>query len=233
MGTIFIGTSAFSEPGWRGRFYPAGLPEQRMLAHYASRLNAVEVNSTLYRMPTPDGLRAWAEQVPDGFRFAIKAPRRVGLLPGAPLDRLLAVLPALGDRLGPVLFQTPAFQHVDAGALEALLDRLPRALQAVFDFHHPSWQREPAVERLLRQAGAARAGLDADSGEVTAIPGSACVYHRLRRRAFATHAWASRLRAEAEQGLDVYAFVKHEADADSPQRAVALAQEVARSPAYR
>ncbi len=225
MGHIYIGTSAFSEPGWRGRFYPADLPPDRMLAHYAGRLPAVEINSTFYRMPAPALLARWAEQVPPAFRFAIRAPRRIGLAPGPALDRLLAVLPALGDHLGAVMFQLPRFQTLDPDDLAALLRALPPGLPAAFDFRNPVAD----VDDLLRQAGAARVGVD----DAPPVPGRRLTYIRLRQAGFDTAEWAERLHALAARGQDVYAFVKHEPDVDSPGRAMALAQEVARSLAYR
>jgi uncharacterized protein YecE (DUF72 family) len=229
VGHIYVGTSAFSEPGWRGGFYPPGLPAERMLAYYAQRLDAVEVNSTLYRMPTPAVLAGWAAQVPDGFRFALKAPRRVGLQPGSALRRLLQVLPALGDRLGPTLFQVPHLHPADPAALAALLRALPRGLRAAFDLRHPSWRADPAVDDLLARAGAARAGVD----DLPPLPGSDFVYVRIRESGLPPAAWAARLRGHAAGGRDVYAFVKHQREVDSPGRALAIAQEVARAPAHR
>ncbi len=225
MGRIYIGTSAFSEPGWRGRFYPPDLSPEGMLTYYAEHLAAVEINSTFYRMPTPDLLARWAAQVPPAFRFAIKAPRRVGLAPGPALDRLLQVLPALGAHLGAVMFQLPRFAPLDPEGLSALLARLPPGLPAAFDFGHPVAE----VDDLLRSAGAARVGVD----DAPPLPGRGFVYIRLRQASFPSAVWAERLRRHAASGLDVYAFVKHAPDVDSPGRAVALAQEVARSPAYR
>src|SRR6266540_4713646 len=74
---VLTGTSGFSYPAWKGAFYPVDLPSRRMLAHYATRLETVEVNATFYRMPKPETLATWRGDVPDGFVFALKAPQRV------------------------------------------------------------------------------------------------------------------------------------------------------------
>ena len=71
------GTSGFSYAPWRGAFYPADLPAKRWLAYYAERLPAVEINNTFYRLPKASVLAGWAEQVPEDFRFAVKASRRI------------------------------------------------------------------------------------------------------------------------------------------------------------
>src|SRR5512143_3059 len=74
---IIVGTSGFAYKEWRGPFYPEKMKDKDMLRYYAERLRAVEVNNTFYRMPGPEMLRRWAEQVPDGFTFVLKASQRI------------------------------------------------------------------------------------------------------------------------------------------------------------
>ena len=71
------GTSGYAYKQWKGTFYPADMPERGMLAHYGTRLPAVEINNTFYRMPRESVVLAWADQVPDGFHFVLKASRRI------------------------------------------------------------------------------------------------------------------------------------------------------------
>src|SRR4029450_7805179 len=71
------GTSGWSYDAWKGPFYPAELPSREMLGFYAARLPSVEVNNTFYRLPKATVLETWAAQVPDCFRFALKASRRI------------------------------------------------------------------------------------------------------------------------------------------------------------
>src|SRR6266568_246656 len=75
MGTIYAGASGFSYPAWKGVFYPERLPSARMLAHYAGRLNGVELNGSFYRTPPASTLARWAADTAPGFRFCFKAQR--------------------------------------------------------------------------------------------------------------------------------------------------------------
>ena len=74
---ILAGTSGYSYKEWKGPFYPEKLPAKEMLAYYAERLPTVEINNTFYRLPKTDVLATWASQVPEGFRFVVKASRRI------------------------------------------------------------------------------------------------------------------------------------------------------------
>src|SRR5262249_48073092 len=112
--TAYIGSSGGSYATWRPAFYPAGTRTEEFLGLYAARLSAVELNATGYRLPTAEQFGRWAEQVPDGFRFAVKAPRLALRRPEVVRERVLA----LGDRLGCV-------RVVVEGARDAaLLERL-------------------------------------------------------------------------------------------------------------
>src|SRR6187401_3620883 len=74
---IWIGTSGYNYPEWKGSFYPPDLPVAKMLPYYATRFNTVEINYSFYRMPTTKLVTNWASQVPDHFRFTLKAPKRI------------------------------------------------------------------------------------------------------------------------------------------------------------
>ena len=109
---VSIGTSGFSYPAWRGGFYPEKLPETKMLGYYAGHFRAVEINNSFYRMPTAEMLGRWAGETPPEFRFALKSPRRIThdkrlLDTASAVERLTEASRALGDKLGPVLFQLP------------------------------------------------------------------------------------------------------------------------------
>ena len=107
---------------WKGPFYPGGLPDAEMLGYYAARLPAVEINNTFYRLPKAKILEDWAGQTPDGFRFVLKASRRITHMQrlkdvGELLGYLFETAGALGPKLGPLLFQLPPHLKKD-------LDRL-------------------------------------------------------------------------------------------------------------
>ena len=126
----YVGTSGSSYNEWRGSFYPEKFPEKQMLGYYAERLTAVEINNTFYRMPKTSVLRSWAEQVPDGFRFIIKASRKIthfGRLnnAGDATEYLVNTTQTLGSKLGAILFQLPGNFKQDIKRLEAFLNLLP------------------------------------------------------------------------------------------------------------
>ena len=77
MARLFVGTSGYSYKEWKGSFYPEKLSPKKMLAFYGERFDSVEINNTFYRLPKQEVLTTWASQVPDSFRFAIKASRRI------------------------------------------------------------------------------------------------------------------------------------------------------------
>ena len=74
---ILAGASGYSFKEWKGNFYPENIKPEEMLAWYAERLPTVEINNTFYRMPKTSVLETWAATTPEGFRFAIKASRRI------------------------------------------------------------------------------------------------------------------------------------------------------------
>src|ERR1700758_379257 len=109
---VRIGASGFSYKEWLGRFYPPKLPGTKMLTYYAERLPTVEINYTFRAMPRRSMLEGWAAKTPANFRFALKAPQRIthfARLRGIQenLDYFIETASALGEKLGPILFQLP------------------------------------------------------------------------------------------------------------------------------
>ena len=136
---IRIGISGWTYPPWRGTFYPPKLPQKRELAYAASRLGSIEVNGTFYGLLKPDAFRNWVAETPDGFVFAVKGSRFITHMKKlADADTTLAnffasgVL-ALGERLGPFLWQLPPTMAFDADRLNDFFTHLPRSLGEVAD----------------------------------------------------------------------------------------------------
>src|SRR3954451_1354318 len=75
MREVRMGCSGWSYDDWRGVLNPPGLGTGRWLERYAERFDTVEVNATFYRLQREQTVRHWAETVPDGFLFAVKASR--------------------------------------------------------------------------------------------------------------------------------------------------------------
>src|SRR5450755_924957 len=78
---IHVGTCGFSYRDWVGSFYPPGIKAQAMLAYYAARFSAVEIDSTYYAIPKPSLFESMSERTPAGFRFCVKAPGSVTHVP--------------------------------------------------------------------------------------------------------------------------------------------------------
>ena len=208
-----VGTSGWSYPTWRPGFYPAGSDPADFLRLYAARLGAVELNATAYRLPAEEQFRRWAAQVPDGFRFAVKAP------PGL-LRRLAAFeerVRALGDRLGCVRVVVPTPR--DDGFLALLLRSVDPGLRWALDLRDRSWD---GVETRLAEAGAVRVGAwDAQ------VPWR---YLRFREPPYdeaALAGLAARLRPLLEAGIEVFAFFRHEDEPTAPAHAARLARLLA------
>jgi uncharacterized protein YecE (DUF72 family) len=227
MMKLYAGTSGFSYKGWTGSFYPEGLPAGEMLRYYAGRLPAVEINNTFYRAPREGMLAEWAEQVPAGFRFALKASRwithmkRLGV--AAPdIDLLLRQAATLGEHQGPILFQLPPNFKADLPRLQAFLELLPRDVLAAFEFRHASWAK-PAVRKALQARGCALCIVDADEEQAPALDATAeWGYLRLRRENYdpaALAAWVERIAGQPWNAA--YVFFKHET-AEGPRLAASF-----------
>jgi uncharacterized protein YecE (DUF72 family) len=216
--TVLVGTSGYQYAFWRGHFYPDKHKEADMLGYYATRLPTVEINNTFYRMPKREVLERWASQVPDTFRFAIKASRRITHISRlkevtSPVGFLLDNLEALGDKLGVVLFQLPPNLKYDEGRLEHLLSLLTKGKRHVLEARHESWFQDACYARL-RAADVALCMNDAGEGEA-AVPWVATAsfgYLRLRKESYQDAELAevaARIRSEAAWS-DCYAYFKHE-----------------------
>ncbi len=241
--TLHVGTSGFAYKAWKGRFYPAGLPEREMLGYYATQFRAVEINNTFYRMPSAHVLQAWAAEVPGDFRFVLKASQRIThqhRLRDADdaVAYLLDVAATLEQRLGALLFQLPPNLKKDVPRLQAFLALLPPQRRAAFEFRHPSWF-DDEVFALLRAHGAALCVADAGGAlEVPCVATANWGYLRLRRPGYGDAelaAWAQRVGDQPWR--EAFVFFKHEDEAMGPelaQRFLALAaQSQPSSPASR
>ena len=139
-----VGISGWRYPPWRGVFYPPGLAQRRELEYASRSLASVEVNGSFYSLQRPSSYEQWRAQTPAGFVFSVKGPRFVThmkRLAGVevPLANFFASgLLALGDRLGPVLWQLPPTLGFDADRLAAFFALLPRTTRAAAQLasHH-------------------------------------------------------------------------------------------------
>ncbi len=221
MAALYTGTSGFAYPAWRPGFYPPEVPASRFLEHYATRLNAVEVNYTFRRAPSAATLESWADRTPPGFRFVVKAHQRIThwlRLKDAqePTEFFLKSLEPLRvrGRLGPVLLQLPPELKRDDGRLAAYLALLPRDLRFTVEFRHDSWFADE-VNDLLRERNVALCLAESDSLQVPEVLTADFVYFRKRKSSYApadVEGIAVRARELLATGSDVFVFFKHEDD---------------------
>ncbi|MBX3461787.1 MAG: DUF72 domain-containing protein [Planctomycetes bacterium] len=220
--TFHVGTSGFSYDEWRPAFYPDDLRKDRMLAFYAERLPAVELNNTFYRMPSTKMVAAWAQQVPDTFRFAIKATQRLTWTQklqdcGELLTVLWNVLVPLGDRLGCVFYQVPKWVRKDTPVLREFLALQRPGVKVAFEFAHASWFADDALQ-ALRERDAALVLSDRDDAPEPEFADTASwAYLRLRRTAYTDddlRRWRDALRTRGF--ASVFLFFKHEDSCAGP-----------------
>jgi len=228
---VLAGTSGFSYKEWKGSFYPEDLPADRMLAYYAERLPAVEINNTFYRMPKPSLLQNWSNEVPDSFRFVLKASQRITHFKrlkeaGEDAAYFFGVAAVLGERLGPALFQLPPNLKKDLPRLETFLGALPAGRQCAFEFRHASWFEEDVFE-TLRAKGAALCIAEDEALATPLVPTADWGYLRLRRQDYGTeavHAWAEEVRRQPWS--EAYVFFKHEDAGSGPRLAAEFLQAI-------
>lgn len=223
-GRIYCGTSGWSYPSWKPEFYPARLPANRFLEHYAAQLNSVEVNYTFRALPRPPMLANWLAAVPAGFRFSFKAPQRIthiSRLRGcdSAVEGLVAALEPvrMAAKLGPLLFQLPPNFKADPSRLVEFLSASAfhgaASPKIAFEFRHESWFTEETYE-VLRKYNAALCIAESDdlkTPDIQCARTHAC--YRLRRTggysALEIDEFAERFTALAAD-RDVYVYFKHE-----------------------
>jgi uncharacterized protein YecE (DUF72 family) len=247
QGAIRVGVGGWTFPPWRGEFYPEGLPHKRELEYAAQHLTAIEINATFYGRQKRESFVKWAEAAPDGFKFSLKASQyataRKALAEGG--DSIAKFLEqgftALGDKLGPILWQFRATKQFDRDDFARFLDLIPDRqdgvpLRHALEPRHESF-RDPAFYELAGARNMAVVFADDDEfpciDEVTAD----FAYARLQRSveevetgydAAALEVWADKSRGWATGGRDVYVFFISGAKVRNPAAAQALIARLAK-----
>jgi uncharacterized protein YecE (DUF72 family) len=220
---FYVGTSGYSYKEWKGSFYPQKLPQREMLGYYAERFSTVEVNNSFYRMPDARVLKSWAQQVPAGFRFALKAPQAITHFKRlknaeAVTKEFVSVASALKGRLGPLLFQLPPNFKKDLPRLEAFLRLLRKRTSIAFEFRHASWFDNEVFDCLRANSCALCIADTDDAPRADLVSTAGWGYVRLRRKRYTRQqlaAWIERLRSQAWD--EAYVFFKHEDAGTGPK----------------
>jgi uncharacterized protein YecE (DUF72 family) len=195
-----------------------------MLPYYAERFNTVEINYTFYRMPTAKLVAGWSAQVPAGFKFTLKAPKRIThdrrLRDVAdPLRGFCEAASELGDKLGALLFQLPPNFKKDIAVFDGFLETLPPRVCGAFEFRHESWLDEDIYARL-RARNLALCIADSEKRSTPVIATADYAYLRLRDEGYTPQhiaAWANQVEQLARQCRDVYVYFKHEEQGKGPE----------------
>jgi uncharacterized protein YecE (DUF72 family) len=226
MAHLFAGTSGFAYAQWKPQFYPAKLPANKFLEHYAQRLNSVEINYTFRHMPSAATLENWVAATPPGFVFALKGHMRITHIlrlknaAEATAVFLRAIDPLRSARrLGPILFQLPPQMKSDTALLAAFLEILPEDLRYAFEFRHASWLVDE-VYRMLERRNISLCVAESEKLEVPEVITADFVYYRLRKPDYAAEdidAIAARAQGLLGQGKDLFLMFKHE---DTPEGAL-------------
>jgi uncharacterized protein YecE (DUF72 family) len=225
MPTLYAGTSGFAYPKWKPDFYPAKLSQKNFLSHYATRLNAVEINYTFRHLPSTATLENWVAATPADFSFACKAHQRIThILRLKESEFIQAFFRSIDPlrsarRLGPVLFQLPPNFKCDLPLLTTFLEKLPPDLRCAFEFRNQTWLTDETY-RLLEQHSVALCLAESEKFEVPKVITAGFVYIRLRKTDYSPEERAQ-IAADVHKlltdGRDVYVFFKHE---DTPAGAI-------------
>ncbi len=226
---VWVGTSGYNYPEWKGSFYPQKMPAAKMLAFYAERLTTVEINYTFYRVPNTKILAGWDAETPPGFRLTLKAPKRITHIAKLKdcadlLGYFLKTAATLGPKLGAILFQLPPYLRKDLAALDGFLALLPPGTCAAFEFRHASWM-DPEVFARLRARNLALCIADSEKFSTPVELTADYAYFRLRDEGYTSEdlvRWARVINETAADRGDVFVYFKHEEAGKGPEFAKVL-----------
>lgn len=232
---LYVGTSGWAYTIWKPDFYPKNVASKSFLKYYATQLTAVEVNYTFRRSLSEKAATGWMADVGPNFRFALKANQyitHIRRLQNAEeaIQRFLPTLQPLAAQLGPVLFQMPPTAKADVAVLRDFLALLPRNFKAAFEFRHPSWFNDE-VYQTLHDRNATLCVAETEKLDTPEVRTANYIYFRFRQPSYSADdlkKLLDRVSRCVADGLETYAFFKHEEDPRSPHNAVQVLQEVQR-----
>ena len=230
---IWVGTSGFQYPEWKGTFYPETLSTAKMLPYYAGHFSTTEINYSFRRIPSEKTLTNWSAATPEQFRFSLKAPQEITHFRqlrdcADVLGRFCEALKTLGEKLGPVLFQLPPFLKNDNGLLKEFLATLPAGLQGAFEFRHDSWFNDKTFA-ALKSKNIALCIADTEELSTPVVATADYDYFRLRNPAYTkkdiAH-WAKIIDGQRKNSKDSYVYFKHEDAGTGPKFARQLLDDL-------
>jgi uncharacterized protein YecE (DUF72 family) len=235
MPQLYAGTSGWAYPTWKPAFYPAKLPQTKFLQHYATQLNAVEVNFTFRQLLKDTTAQKWIAETPAGFRLSVKAHQVITHIKRLKktedfLPRFLSTIEPIAQagKLGPLLFQLPPNMKADTVVLEEFLAVLPRGVPSAFEFRHASWFTDEVFE-LLKKNNRALCVAETEERVTPDVLTAEFAYYRYRKPTYTPEerrAMVGRLREHIAEGRDVFAYFKHEETPEGALYAVEVLKEV-------
>jgi uncharacterized protein YecE (DUF72 family) len=229
----WVGTSGFQYPEWKGTFYPEDLPAAKMLPFYAERFSTTEINYTFRRIPSPKTIENWCKLTPAKFKFALKAPQKITHFAKLrecddTLTYFYKVVSALGERLGPVLFQLPPFLKKDVSLLGDFVRCFPQEMRAAFEFRHESWF-DDEVFGVLRTHNIALCLAESEKLSTPLVHTASFGYLRLRREDYNSNdvsRWAEIVKSNEGEWADAFIYFKHEESGIGPKLAAEMLQRL-------
>jgi uncharacterized protein YecE (DUF72 family) len=239
---VLVGTSGWQYADWRGRYYPAGVPQTRWFEHLMLDFVTVELNVSFYRLPRREVFEGWRARSPADAVITVKASRYLTHIrrlrePAEPVARLMDRANGLGAKLGPVLLQLPPDLKADPAALEETLGCFPDGVRLAVEPRHPSWWTDD-VRRVLTERGAALCWADRKARPVTPLwrttdwgylrlhEGAAQVWPFYGRRSLLT--WAERVASAYADHEDVFVYFNNDPGCAAVDNAITFGREVKR-----
>jgi uncharacterized protein YecE (DUF72 family) len=231
--SVWIGTSGYNYPEWKGSFYPEALPAAKMLPYYAERFPSVEINYTFYRAPNEKILAGWNSATPERFKLTLKAPKRIThdsrlRDSGDRVRQFLETASTLGSKLGALLFQLPPNLKKDLALFDAFLETFPPRVCAAFEFRHTSWLDQEVYARL-RERNLALCVADSEKLATPVEITADYAYFRLRDEGYVADdiaRWAQTITERTSACREVFVYFKHEEEGKGPEFARMLMEQL-------
>ncbi|MFZ0452760.1 MAG: DUF72 domain-containing protein [Ignavibacteriaceae bacterium] len=220
---LYVGTSGYSYKEWKGSFYPEEIKPDKMLEFYSEQFSTVEINNTFYRVPQRSVLETWRQQVPEDFRFSIKAPQRITHMKklkdvDEDIRYFIDIIISLGNKLGIVLFQFPPYFRKNLELLKNFTNLLPKNITAAFEFRHESWFGDDLYS-FLNEKSFPLCLSETDKEPDIGITGTASKgYLRLRKSDYSKKEiknWHDKIKRQNWE--TVFVFFRHEDEAKGPK----------------
>ena len=221
---IWVGTSGYNYPEWRGSFYPEKFSTTKMLPYYSERFSTVEINYTYYRTPNAKILSGWSEVTPQRFKFTLKAPKRITHVARLRdcadlLQYFVKTAATLGPKLGVLFFQLPPYFKKDLALLDAFLDAFPADVMAAFEFRHQSWLNDDVYDRL-RARNIALCVAESEKLSTPVEITANYAYFRLRDEGYTPRdiaRWAQTIHDKTSACTEAFVYFKHEEAGKGPE----------------